>query len=398
MSYPLSRVVGKILVFGIRPLIQVKPFTYHGGKGKLIPVAELVLIRNRQRNALLGALYRKKGKGKKAPNILESVDQEGNNRGNLRKVLKLLDGSGGNSKNEAKYRDVVWRLSERGAMGETLVGVCLMQGSPHHNALARKLIMMFPKMVNDICISEDCYGERSSDLLLQKSICFTNNDGLREKKECVKEWKANHGHEYGLSPLHQAIMNEDSAMVYFLLRRGADVNARCYGAWFCPDDQKSSRTDSLEHESVELSLSTDYAGRMYFGEYPLSLAACTNQTDCFRLLIAKKANPNLKDTNGNTVLHLIVIHNQIEMLSLAYECGARLHVFNRQSLTPLTLAARLAKKKMFEHILKLEAEVIWVHRDVSVIAYPLSNIDTIDQRNGELNEDSALSQVVYGVR
>ncbi|KHN81190.1 Transient receptor potential cation channel subfamily V member 5 [Toxocara canis] len=336
---------------------EVKPFTYHGGKGKLIPVAELVLIRNRQRNALLGALYRKKGKGKKAPNILESVDQEGNNRGNLRKVLKLLDGSGGNSKNEAKYRDVVWRLSERGAMGETLVGVCLMQGSPHHNALARKLIMMFPKMVNDICISEDCYG---------------------------------------LSPLHQAIMNEDSAMVYFLLRRGADVNARCYGAWFCPDDQKSSRTDSLEHESVELSLSTDYGGRMYFGEYPLSLAACTNQTDCFRLLIAKKANPNLKDTNGNTVLHLIVIHNQIEMLSLAYECGARLHVFNRQSLTPLTLAARLAKKKMFEHILKLEAEVIWVHRDVSVIAYPLSNIDTIDQRNGELNEDSALSQVVYG--
>lgn len=49
---------------------------------------------------------------------------------------------------------------------------------------------------------------------------------------------------------------------------------------------------------------------MYFGEYPLSFATCTNQTDCFRLLMAKQADPNQKDTNGNTVLHLAVIHEQ----------------------------------------------------------------------------------------
>lgn len=49
---------------------------------------------------------------------------------------------------------------------------------------------------------------------------------------------------------------------------------------------------------------------MYFGEYPLSFAACINQMDCFRLLVAKKADLNQKDTNGNTVLHLAVIHEQ----------------------------------------------------------------------------------------
>lgn len=49
-------------------------------------------------------------------------------------------------------------------------------------------------------------------------------------------------------------------MVLFLLRHGADINQRCYGAFFCPDDQKSSRTDSLEHEYVELSLKTTYNG------------------------------------------------------------------------------------------------------------------------------------------
>lgn len=64
----------------------------------------------------------------------------------------------------------------------------------------------------------------------------------------------------GLSPLHQAIINEDPAMVLFLLRHGADVNQRCYGAFFCPNDQKSNRQDSLEHEYVELSLRTNYDG------------------------------------------------------------------------------------------------------------------------------------------
>ena len=47
---------------------------------------------------------------------------------------------------------------------------------------------------------------------------------------------------------------------------------------------------------------------MYWGEYPLSFAACTNQADCFRLLRARKADPNMRDTNGNSVLHLLVIH------------------------------------------------------------------------------------------
>ncbi|KIH43442.1 hypothetical protein ANCDUO_26551, partial [Ancylostoma duodenale] len=63
-----------------------------------------------------------------------------------------------------------------------------------------------------------------------------------------------------LSPLHQAIINHDVEMVSKLLRRGADVNQRCYGAFFCADDQKSSRTDSLEHEYVDLTQNTNYTG------------------------------------------------------------------------------------------------------------------------------------------
>uniref|UniRef100_A0A0N4Z4N4 ANK_REP_REGION domain-containing protein n=1 Tax=Parastrongyloides trichosuri TaxID=131310 RepID=A0A0N4Z4N4_PARTI len=335
---------------------KVIKFMYNSGKGKVMAISELVKIRNQERNAMLGAFRKKKNKGKSGPNILNDFNQEGQNQGDLKKALKLLDGGKG-GKGDHKYREIIWKLDERGTMGENLLGTCLMQGSPIHMNIVIKLIKQYPALVNDIFISEDYYG---------------------------------------LSPLHLAIVNEDPYMTGFLLQNGADVNSRCYGAFFCADDQKSGRTDSLEHEYVDLPTRTNYSGRMYLGEYPLSFAACTGQKDCYRLLRAKKADPNLKDTNGNTVLHMTVIHEKLEMLKLVYETGAKLQITNNQNLTPLTLAAKLGKKTMFEELLKLESQMVWSYGDANCYAYPLAKIDTIDQETGNVNDDCALSLVVYG--
>ncbi|CAJ0938885.1 unnamed protein product, partial [Mesorhabditis belari] len=338
--------------------IRVREFLYKGGEGKLVTVTELVKIRNKQRNAMLSAFSRKKGKGKSGPNVLDAVNQEGVNAGDVQKILKLVGDGGGKGKGgESKYRDICWKLEERGSMGETLLGVCLLQGTSIHNMLALKLLDNFPKLVNDFNVSEDYYG---------------------------------------LSPLHQAIVNEDPYMVSVLLRRGADVSKRCFGAFFCTEDQKTSRTDSMEHEAVDLSPKTNYTGRMYFGEYPLHFAACMNQPECYRLLLVKKANPNAQDTNGNTVLHMCVIHENMDMLRLAVQTGASLRITNKQGLTPLTLAAKLAKKKIFIELLDLESDVVWAYGEASQTAYPLADIDTINEKNGEMNEQSALSLVVYG--
>ncbi|CAL2041043.1 unnamed protein product [Caenorhabditis brenneri] len=336
---------------------KVKDFLYNGGKGKLVTVTELVKLRNKERNERLGAFSRKKGKGKSGPNVLDDFNQEGENVGDLKKALKLLDGGGKGGRNESKYREISWKLEERGSMGETIIGCCLLHASEIHNALVLKILDYYPKLLNDIHISEDFYG---------------------------------------LSPLHQAIINTDCKLVYKFLKLGADVNSRCYGAFFCADDQKTSRTDSLEHEYVELSLKTNYTGNMYLGEYPLSFAACLNQPEMFRLLLAFKANPNAQDTNGNSVLHMCVIHENMNMFRLALECGASLRTVNKQSLSPLTLAAKLAKKEMFDEILELEGDSVWAYGDASSTAYPLAKIDTINETSGELNEASALSLVVYG--
>ena len=45
-----------------------------------------------------------------------------------------------------------------------------------------------------------------------------------------------------------------------------------------------------------------------WGEYPLGFAACLGQEECVRLLLAKGADPNAVDSNGNTVLHMIIVH------------------------------------------------------------------------------------------
>ncbi|WKY05558.1 hypothetical protein Q1695_006062 [Nippostrongylus brasiliensis] len=336
---------------------SVKSYLYNGGKGKLVSISVLVKRRNKQRNAQLGALRRKKGRGKCGPNILDDINQDRLDASDFLKALKVLDGASARGQKAFKYRELVWDIEQRGKMGENLLHICLLHNTAEMNELAKQIVIRFPKIVNDIFLSEDYYG---------------------------------------LSPLHQAIVNEDVEMVYFLCKKGADVHQRCYGSFFCADDQKASRTDSLEHEWVDLVQHTRYTGQMYWGELPLSFAACTNNQDCFRLLRAFKADPNMTDTNGNTVLHLTVIHDLPDMFTLAYNSGASLSVRNNLKFTPLALAARLANKRMFSLILECEMDIVWRYGNIVCKAYPLVEIDSIREEDGGLNPCSVLANVVYG--
>lgn len=78
-------------------------------------------------------------------------------------------------------------------------------------------------------------------------------------------------------------------MVKFLLDAGANVSERCFGAFMSAEDQKPSRTDNPEHEWVDVNVMTNYDGYVYWGEYPLSFAACLGQEECYRLVLARGA-------------------------------------------------------------------------------------------------------------
>ncbi|XP_006922258.1 transient receptor potential cation channel subfamily V member 1 isoform X2 [Pteropus alecto] len=145
----------------------------------------------------------------------------------------------------------------------------------------------------------------------------------------------------GQTALHIAIERRNMALVTLLVENGADVQAAANGDFF----KKTKGRPGF-----------------YFGELPLSLAACTNQLSIVKFLLQNSwqtADISAGDSVGNTVLHALVevadntadntkfvtsMYNEILIL------GAKLHptlkleeLTNKKGLTPLSLAASSGK-------------------------------------------------------
>ncbi|EDS45718.1 TRP channel protein nanchung [Culex quinquefasciatus] len=322
---------------------KVEPFLYNKGKGKYIPVAQLVYLRNRERP-----------RHKQLPEIraLENPEEDYDIDKECPDVTE-----GEYMRNPGGYREVCWNIKERGAVGETILHLCLLNATSLHADLAKRLLRFYPKLINDVYMCDEYYGE---------------------------------------SVLHLAIVNEDPAMVKYLLDAGSDVNERCCGTFMCPEDQKASRFDSLETEIICVMPQTNYDGYVYWGEYPLSFAACLGQEECYRLVLARGADPDNQDSNMNNVLHMMVIYEKLTTFDMAYEVGSSLSIRNLQNLTPLTLAAKLGRVEMFFHIMNIEREIYWQLGSITCAAYPLALLDTIDIETGNISKDSALNLVVFG--
>nr|XP_044626433.1 transient receptor potential cation channel subfamily V member 6 isoform X1 [Equus asinus] len=131
----------------------------------------------------------------------------------------------------------------------------------------------------------------------------------------------------GQTALHIAIMNQNVNLVRALLAHGASISARATGTAF--------------HRSPH--------NRIYFGEHPLSFAACVGSEEIVRLLIEHGADIRAQDSLGNTVLHILILQPnktfacQMYNLLLSYD-GRGNHlqsldlVPNLQGLTPFKLA------------------------------------------------------------
>ena len=78
------------------------------------------------------------------------------------------------------------------------------------------------------------------------------------------------------------------------------------GTFFLPTDQQHDQPAS----------ETNYEGLAYLGEYPLAWAACTANETIYNLLLDKGADPDAQDSFGNTVLHMVVVTNQMVQICL----------------------------------------------------------------------------------
>ncbi|KRZ61920.1 Transient receptor potential cation channel subfamily V member 4 [Trichinella nativa] len=231
----------------------------------------------------------------------------------------------------------LWRLNRRGVKGETLAHLLLSSNEQRSAEIARILICEYPHLSLDIYEDEEMYGQ---------------------------------------SCLHLAILHNDYDTACLLLQCGASAVQRATGRFFWPNENGTSAAKE----------STQYEGLAYFGEYPLAFAASFGNKDIYDALIDFNADPNAQDTYGNTVLHMCVIHNSIP---------ADTTIVNGSGCTPLSLATRLGRKEIFEEMLELSGVEFWRFSDITVSAYPLAALDTINA-DGSTNWDSALMNIIQG--
>ncbi|XP_069853030.1 transient receptor potential cation channel subfamily V member 6 isoform X3 [Dipodomys merriami] len=164
--------------------------------------------------------------------------------------------------------------------------------------------------------------------------------------------------------LHIAVMNQNVNLVRALLARGASVSARATGFAF--------------HLSPH--------NLIYYGEHPLSFAACVGSEEIVRLLIEHGADIRAQDSLGNTVLHILILQPnktfacQMYNLLLSYDGGDHLQslelVPNHQGLTPFKLAGVEGNTVMFQHLMQKRKHIQWTYGPLTSTLYDLTEIDS----------------------
>ncbi|XP_072317875.1 transient receptor potential cation channel subfamily V member 1-like [Eucyclogobius newberryi] len=203
----------------------------------------------------------------------------------------------------------------------------------------------------------------------------------------------------GQTALHVAIERRSLDHVKLLVQKGANVQAKANGKFF--------------------QLNEGFG--FYFGELPLSLAACTNQPEVVSYLLDnpyRQAEVTDRDSEGNSVLHALVViadnsPENTQMIADMYDKILTEHhtlhrdsttrledIKNNQGLTPLQLAAKLGRIGLLKHMLHrefLDKEsrplsrkfTEWVYGPVHSSLYDTSSIDTDE-------DNSVLEIIVFG--
>ena len=220
--------------------------------------------------------------------------------------------------------------------------MCFVYGSPAHHVMADHIMERYPELVCDQYEGTEYTGE---------------------------------------TILHIAIVNQQEAIVRNLLSINKHLlTLRAVGKFF------------------------QQGQPCYYGEYPLFFAACTNQPNMVRMLLEAGADLNEEDSNGNSILHLCVVHTLPSMYAyLKSEWLTRYgtlppsdrppELWRRTNLgrhTPITLAAKLGNETMFAFLLEADKRIQWSYGAVSCVLLPLEGLDL------PLDADQNAPSVVYG--
>jgi len=170
----------------------------------------------------------------------------------------------------------------------------------------------------------------------------------------------------GETCLHIAVVKQHFEMVKFLISEAkADLRTVCAtGSFFQPGSD------------------------CYYGEYVLSFAAVMGDKEIVEYLLDNGADMNAQDSHGNSVMHILVYHDAMEMYDFLYKKGANTSRNNRAGFTPLQLSVMLGKTPVFRHLVELRREMSWKYGPVTCYKVLLDEIDSLS--NTKKDSESCL--------
>ncbi|XP_032339432.1 transient receptor potential cation channel subfamily V member 5 isoform X1 [Camelus ferus] len=254
---------------------------------------------------------------------------------------------------------------------------CCLYLTQVHSPRIRESPLLRAAKENDLCVLKELLVDQTCDFqqrgalgetALHIAALYDNLEAamvlLEAAPELVKEPTIREPFA-GQTALHIAIMNQNMNLVRALLAHGASVSARALGSAF-----------RLSPRNL-----------IYFGEHPLSFAACMGSEEIVRLLIEHGADIRAQDSLGNTVLHILVLQPnktfacQMYNLLLSYDRrGDRLQslelVPNHQGLTPFKLAGVEGNTVMFQHLMQKRKHIQWTCGPLTSTLYDLTEIDS----------------------
>ncbi|CAF1156051.1 unnamed protein product [Adineta steineri] len=266
-------------------------------------------------------------------------------------------------------------VNARGPVGDCPIHMLFLYGTEAHLKMARYLIKRFPEIVIQIYNQPEYYGE----IVLHIAIISRN--------AIIIEW----------------LLSNERVRLY----REQQLTATASGHFF------------------------QYGRPCYYGETPLAFACCTNQWNIVEILLKYGASMDVVDNNGNTILHLVVIHNLPKIYTKFKERWLKVQAMstnesrnvdddegekskaitiikekevplwkrlNKDGFTPFTLAAKLGVTDMFSFLLDERKIIQWRYGPVSCVLYPLDELEFEFQQEGRDARPGALELIVQSAQ